>query len=85
MSKLVVFCDVITRWVGEGGTVDVAYLDCSKAFDTVTHNILEGKLRKSRKDEQTMELIENWLTGRVQRVVICSAGSSWSPLSSSVL
>ena len=85
LAKLVVFYDVITSWGGEGGTVDVVCLGCNKAFDTVSHNILEGKIRKSRKDEQTVKWIENWLTGRVQKVVMCGAGSSWSPVTSSVL
>jgi len=43
---LVTFYDVTTGWVREETTVDVGYLDFSEAFDTVSHNILVGKLRK---------------------------------------
>jgi len=32
--------------VGAGGAVDVVYLDFSKAFDTVFHNVSIGKLKK---------------------------------------
>jgi len=40
------FYDGMTSWVDEGRAVDVVYLYFSKAFDTVSHNILKGKLRK---------------------------------------
>jgi len=62
--------------------VDVVYLDFSKAFDTVSHNILLGKLRKCALDEWSVRWIEKWLNGRTQRVVISGAGSSWRPVSS---
>jgi len=74
----------MTSWVDEGRTVDVVYLDFSKAFDTVSHNILLGKLRKCGLDEWTMRLIENWLNGRTQRVVISGSESSWRPVTSGV-
>jgi len=53
--------------------VDVVCLDFSKAFNTVSHNILLGKLRKCRLKEWTVRWIENWLNGRAQRVVISGA------------
>jgi len=59
--------------------VDVVYLDFSKAFDTVSHNILIDKLRKCGVDEWTVRWIENWLNGRAQRVVISGAESSCRP------
>ncbi|PKU38354.1 rna-directed dna polymerase from mobile element jockey-like [Limosa lapponica baueri] len=74
----------MTGWVDEGRAVDVVYLDFSKAFDSVSHNILVGKLRKCGLDERTVRWIENWLTGRAQRVVISGAESSWRPVTSSV-
>jgi len=64
--------------------VDVVYLDFSKAFDTVSRNILLGKLRKYGLDEWSVKRIENWLSGRTQRVVVSSAESSWRPVSSGV-
>ncbi|GAB0206539.1 feather keratin Cos2-3-like [Grus japonensis] len=43
--------NLIAFWVDEGRAVDVVYLDFSKAFDTISHDILVGKLRKCGWDE----------------------------------
>jgi len=51
LANLIAFYDGMTGWVDEGGAVDVVYLDFSKAFDTVSYNILLGKLRKCGLDE----------------------------------
>jgi len=64
--------------------VDVVQLDFSKAFDTVSNNILLGKLRKCGLDEWSVRWIENWLNGRTQRVVISSTECSWRPVTSGV-
>jgi len=58
--------------------------DFSKAFDTVSYNILIGKLRKCGLDEWSVRWIENWLNGRTQRVVISDTESSWRPVTSGV-
>jgi len=76
--------DGMTGWVDGGRAVDVVYPDFSKAFDTVSHNILLGKLRKCGLDEWSVRWIENWLNGRTQRVVISGAESSWRPVTSGV-
>jgi len=59
LTKLIAFYDDMTGWVDEGREVDVVYLDFSKAFDMVSHNILLGKLRKYGLDEWTVRWIEN--------------------------
>jgi len=59
-------------------------LDFSKAFDTVSHHILLGKLRQCGLDEWSVRWIENWLNGRVQGVVISGAESGWRPVTSGV-
>jgi len=41
----------MTGGVDEGRAVDVVYLDLSKAFETVSQNILLGKLRKCGLDD----------------------------------
>ncbi|PKU41413.1 rna-directed dna polymerase from mobile element jockey- hypothetical protein [Limosa lapponica baueri] len=83
-TNLIAFYDVTTRWLDEGRAADVMYLDFSKAFDTVSHNILIRKLRKCGLDEGAVRWIESWLCDRTQRVVINGAGSSWRPVTSGV-
>ena len=65
----------MTGWVDEGRALDVVYLSFSKAFDTVSHNILLGNLRKYGLDQWSVRWIENWLNGRAQTVVISSSES----------
>jgi len=78
LTNLIAFYDGMTGWVDEGRAMDVVYLNFSKAFDTVSHHILLGKLRKCGPEEWSVRWIENWLNGRTQRVVvISSAKSSW--------
>uniref|UniRef100_A0A8C3K652 Reverse transcriptase domain-containing protein n=1 Tax=Calidris pygmaea TaxID=425635 RepID=A0A8C3K652_9CHAR len=84
MTNLIAFYDAITGWLDEGRAADVIYLDFSKAFDTVSHNILIGKLRQYGLDEGTVRWIEIWLYDRTQRVMINGAGSSWKPATSGV-
>jgi len=47
----------MSGWVDEWRAVDVVYLDFSKAFDTISHNILIGKLRKCGLGEWTVRSV----------------------------
>ena len=69
--------DWVTRLVDEGKAVDVVYLDFSKAFDTVSHSILLGKLAARGLDRYTFLWVRNWLEVRVQWVVVNGVKSSW--------
>jgi len=84
LTNLIAFYNGMTGWVDEGRAVGVVYLDFSKAFDTVSHNILLGKLKKCGLDEWSVRWIEKWLHGRAQRVVSSGAESGWRPVTSGV-
>jgi len=83
LTNLIALCDGMTGWVDEGRAVD-CYLDFSKSFDIVCHNILLEKLRKCGLDEWTVRWIENWMNGRTQNFVISNAASSGRPVTSGV-
>ncbi|RMC05187.1 hypothetical protein DUI87_18371 [Hirundo rustica rustica] len=53
LTNLTAFYSKTITWVYEWRAVGIVYLDFSKALDTVSHNILVGKLRKCRMDEST--------------------------------
>ncbi|PKU45842.1 rna-directed dna polymerase from mobile element jockey- hypothetical protein [Limosa lapponica baueri] len=73
LTNLITFYDGLTGRVDKRRAVGVVYLNFSKAFDTVSHNILIGKLRKCGFDEWTVRWIDNWLNGRTRRTVISGA------------
>jgi len=84
LTNLIAFYNDMTGWVDEGKTLDVAYLDFSKVFDIVSHNILLGKFRKYGLDEWSVKCIDSWLNGRTQRIVVSGAESSWRLVTSGV-
>ncbi|KAF7248030.1 Regulator of G-protein signaling 12 [Varanus komodoensis] len=67
------FYDKVSRWLDGGDAVDVVYLDFSKAFDKVSHDILVEKLRSSGIDQCTVRWIRTWLTDRKQKASTASA------------
>ena len=70
----------MTCLVDEGKTVDVVYLDFSKAFDTVPHNILVEKLAAHSLGGCTLLWVKHWLDGQAQRVVVNGVKASWQPV-----
>ncbi|KAF7235247.1 Ig heavy chain V region 3 [Varanus komodoensis] len=66
-TNLVEFYDEVSRWLDGGDAVDVVYLDYSKAFVKLSHDILVEKLRSFGIHQSTVQWIRAWLTDRNQK------------------
>ena len=70
LTQLLDHVDNILKCLNSGDEVDVIYLDYAKAFDKVDHNILLAKLKRYGIDGKLFDWIEQFLTERVQTVVV---------------
>ena len=57
--------------------VRTVYLDMSKAFDKVWHEGLIFKLKQNGIEGNLLNLLQNYLTNRKQRVVVNGKESEW--------
>ena len=84
LTNLLEYLEVLTKLVDEGHSVDVVYLDFSKAFDTVPHARLVEKLKSAGISGNILNWISDWLNGRSQRVVLNGKSSGWTSVLSGV-
>ena len=84
LTNLLEYLEKVTQILDMGGSVDVIYLDFSKAFDKVPHQRLLNKLENFGISGKIKSWIGNWLTGRTQRVVINGYKSEWELVLSGV-
>lgn len=82
--QLLVTLEEWTKILDEGGSVGAVYMDFMKAFDTVPHKRLLGKLEHYGIKGETLKWIEDFLNGRKQRVTIGSEKSDWRPVTSGI-
>ena len=78
-TNLVTFTDSVVLSINDCKTLsnDVVYFDFSKAFDSVNHDLILFKLKHFYKiDGRLLKLLENYLCGREQCVVIENCKSS---------
>ncbi|KAK4831123.1 hypothetical protein QYF61_015426, partial [Mycteria americana] len=88
----VVLTDMTQCCIGQGyknssseqATVDVVFLDFSKAFDTVPHSIPLDKLSNCGMSGFTVCWVKNGMKNRAQRVVVNGATSGWRVITSGV-
>ena len=84
-TNLIEFLNKTTKWLDEGRSFDVIYLDFAKAFDKVCHRRLMVKLKKYGIFGEVLRWIGDWLSGRRQRVKVEGEYSAWEDVISSVL
>ena len=83
-TNLIEFYDKVTRWMDDGGCVDVLFLNFKKAFDKVDHSRLMVKLAAAGVNGNLWRWLKDWLAGRRQRVVVGGESSDWLPVDSGV-
>jgi hypothetical protein len=69
-SNLVEFMDFVTEAVDKGNSVDIFYLDFSKAFDKVPHKRLAETMKAKGIEAGVLRWVESWLSNRTQRLCI---------------
>ena len=74
----------IKNAIDQGVHTDVAFLDFSKAFDSVSHPHLISKLDQIGIKGPLLQWFTSYLNNRVQRVVIDGKNSEWLPVTSGV-
>jgi hypothetical protein len=84
LTNLLEFFEFMHEQVDSGQLVDVIYLDFQKAFDKVPHRRLVLKVEAYGIVGNVLRWIDNWLTGREQRVVLNQQCSDWSDVISGV-
>ena len=80
--------NVMDEWtsvLAEGGQIDVVYMDFQKAFDTVPHRRLLGKLESYGIRSKTKRWIASFLGDRRQRVMVNGTASEWRPVTRGIL
>jgi len=84
LSNLIRFLNKVSGFLDTDECIDVIYLDFSKAFDKVPHCRLLEKLEKHGIGGNIKSWIQNWLSGRRQRVCVNGNCSAWRIVTSGV-
>ena len=70
----------IRKDLDDNQSTAAAFLDLSKAFDSMYHEILLEKLHHLNFDEKAIKMIKSFLTGRYQMVKLSTCSSDWIQL-----
>ena len=70
----------IREKVNDKECVCAAFLDLSKAFDSISHDILLEKLKALNFDSNAVSMINSFLRYRIQKVILPSFTSDWIQL-----
>ena len=76
-TQLTQFCDSLSLSLNKNIKSDIIYFDFAKAFDSVNHDLILHKLKRSfRIDGKLLAFIKNYLSDRWQSVVVHGSTSS---------
>lgn len=84
ISNLLENMNYVTSELDEGHAVDSIYLDFRKAFDTVPHKRLLKKMEHYKFNPLIIEWVKDFLSNRMQRVVVNGTESSLKPVTSGI-
>ena len=84
VTNLLDMLEEVTRAIDDGYSVDVAFLDFSKAFDKVNHAILIRKMESYGISGKILLWIRDFLRNRSQRTCVRGSRSEAVPVSSGV-
>ena len=76
-DALVFTTEKIRKEIDNNHFVAAAFLELSKTFDSISHEILLKKLETLHFDQNAISLLQCFLTGRTQRVVLSTSKSDW--------
>ena len=82
--QLLTVMDTWTKTLDSYESIDIVYLDFLKAFDTVPHRRLIGKLKSLGITGSTLNWVEAFLSNRRQRVTINGTDSEWANVTSGI-
>ena len=84
LSQLLSRCNDWAKSRNDNKTTYTVLLDFLKAFDSVLHERLLYTLERYDIDSFLLQWLRNFLTARMQRVVVCDTLSSWTQVKSGV-
>ncbi len=83
-TNLLEALDIVTQALEEDLSIDIAFLDFAKAFDSVAHERLLLKYKAYRIREDLLRWFKGYLSDRIQRVVLGENTSEWKKVTSGV-
>ena len=68
---------ILKNMLDKRGCVCAMFMDLSKAFDAIHHDLMIGKFEAYNVSEDALQYIRSYLTNRQQRVQVNSNFSTW--------
>ena len=84
VTQLLCVMEMWTNSLNSREEIDCIYSDFQKAFDTVPHARLISKLKAYGMEGFLIRWITNFMSNRIQRVVVNNEMSTWSTISSGI-